>query len=417
MKHRTTDSKLTNSIVSPGSQPTAPSVWWKRLLWPRWVPAIFGILVVLWLGRSIVGALAGMSEIFKPVFVPLIVSIALAYLIKPLADWIERYKVKRQWAVLIAMGLATIGLCALLLIFIPIGAQLSQTTTKLPAAAKSFSEWAKPRLESLHQRYPAVYEKTADRVMEHLQNPSAIVEPILAGFGSISSNVIKVLGSVLNLVLIPFFVYYILKDTKSLRDQTVTLIPHRHQASAVRLIRQINDVLSSYVRGQLIVCSCMAILYTVAFWSLGVPMAIPLGVLSGFGHLVPYVGTLSAAILTLLLTLLDQPSWFQVILVIVTYPVVQSTEGFVLTPLILGERLELHPFLVIVGLLVAHHLFGILGIILAVPTLAVGKVILEFLMELYEKSDFYQFDAGESGPPTDELVVESTPNTVEEMPS
>ncbi|MBX7219451.1 MAG: AI-2E family transporter [Blastocatellia bacterium] len=401
-------------------QPVAPlhppSAWWVRLLWPRWLPLLVATTMVLLFGKVLVSVLPGVSEVFKPVFVPFILSLALAYLIKPLVVWCEKHRLSRQWSVLVAMTLATIGFLVLLLIFIPIGAQLSQVTAQVPGTAQKFSAWLRPNLETLHQKYPAAYEKVAEKVMERLQNPSGLIEPVLEEFGSISASLVSVLGSVLNLILIPFFVYYILKDAKPASDKFIGLIPPRHQESARHLLGQVDSVLSNYVRGQLIVCSCMAVLYTIAFWLLGVPLALPLGILSGFGHLVPYVGTLSAAVLTLILTLFDQPTLWQVLLVIATYPVVQSTEGFVLTPLILGERLELHPFIVIVGLLLAHHLFGILGIMLAVPVLASCKVILEFVAEKYEQSDFYRFLPSIPSPPAPMTASQPTsPQMAEEL--
>ncbi|HNC42792.1 MAG TPA: AI-2E family transporter, partial [Acidobacteriota bacterium] len=106
---------------------------------------------------------------------------------------------------------------------------------------------------------------------------------------------------------------------------------------------------------------------------------------------IPYIGTFAAAVLTLLLTVLNEPTAMQIVLVIATYPVVQSTEGFILTPKILGESLELHPFIVIVGLILAHHLFGILGIIVAIPVLAISRVLLDLMTELYRESDFYRY--------------------------
>lgn len=175
-------------------------------------------------------------------------------------------------------------------------------------------------------------------------------------------------------------------------------MPARHRATANDVLTKVDLALGNFVRGQLIVCFSMSVLYVVGFSLLGVPSALSLGFLSGFGHLIPYIGTFLAGVLTCTLALSDAPSLLQLGLVIGVYVIVQSTESFYLTPFVLGERLDLHPFLVIVGLLVGHHLFGILGVILTVPFLAVGKVLVGVTVEYYERSDFYRY--GASPPPS-----------------
>ncbi len=383
------------SVPPPSDHPIPiahePSAWWNRLRWPRSLPILVGIILLLVGIKVVVTAMAAVSEILKPVFVPLLISVALAYLLSPLVGWLQSLRLKRHLAVLIAMMIGGGVLVFLLTLLIPIGVELSDATTKVPKIAESLKTWVQPRLDALHNQYPATYDHVVEKVRSHLQNPSELLEPIIQGFGSVFSNLVKLLGTLLNLILIPFFVYYILNDTHLLRDHVLDLIPLRNQPIARRLISQTDGMLSNYVRGQLLVCSAMSALYVIGFWLWGVPHPLTMGVLSGFGHLIPYIGTFAAAVLTLLLTVLNEPTAMQIVLVIATYPVVQSTEGFILTPMILGESLELHPFIVIVGLILAHHLFGILGIIVAIPVLAISRVLLDLMTELYRESDFYRY--------------------------
>lgn len=385
-----------SASVPPTSEPSLPvahepSAWWNRLRWPRSLPLLVGIILLLVGIKVVVTAMAAVSDVLKPVFVPLLISVAVAYLLSPLVNWLQSLRLKRHLAVLVAMIVGSAVLILLLTLLIPIGVELSDATTKIPKVAESLKTWVQPRLDALHNRYPATYDHVVEKVRSHLQNPSELLEPIIQGFGSVFSNLVKLLGTILNLILIPFFVYYILTDTHLLRDHVLDLIPLRNQPMARRLIRQMDGMLSNYVRGQLLVCSAMSALYVIGFWLWGVPHPLTMGVLSGFGHLIPYIGTFTAAVLTLLLTILNEPTAMQVVLVIATYPVVQSTEGFVLTPMILGESLELHPFIVIVGLILAHHLFGILGIIVAIPVLAISRVLLDLMTDLYRESDFYRY--------------------------
>ncbi len=400
---------------TPTAPPEPPSATWLQLRWGRWVPAIVGLLAVFVFGLMFSGFVSVLSKIFQPIFIPLLISVALAYIIKPLADWFERRgfgwirnpELRQQTSVLVAMVTSIGVLLLVLFIFVPsLVTQLTQAVQKIPAAYQKVSDMTKPMLAKLQEKYPAQYEQVASNLKGHFQETSSITDPLMKGVGATFTNLIGVMTSFLNLLLIPFFIYYILKDARALRRKVIELMPPRYQKTSDRIVNMIDSALSNFVRGQLLVCLCMAFLYTICFWILGVPSALPLGFLSGFGHLVPYVGTAAAGLLTGALTIADDQSILHLVLVLAVYPVVQTTEGFVLTPFILGERLDLHPFLVIVGLLVGHHLFGILGIILAVPVLATSKVLLEVITEAYVESGFYTYlappkpaEAGASPPP------------------
>ena len=168
---------------------------------------------------------------------------------------------------------------------------------------------------------------------------------------------------------------------------------------------------SNFIRGQLTVCAAMALLDSVGFLALGVPMAIFLGCCAGFGHLIPYVGPIAAAFLTVSLTALDSPEWWRILGVVAVIGGVQAIEAVFLTPFILGSRLELHPFWVLAGITIAGHLFGILGMILATPAIAVSKVLLTYAHHAYLHSKFYQGPVPvltppppEDPPPRDELA-------------
>lgn len=391
--------------VASGRTPAPPAVGWRQLRWARWFPSLAAVLVVLAAWGLLSGLLGYLSYIFQPVFVPLLISGALAYLIKPLADWLEQ--IGKRWvrsagirhslAVLTAMTVAVLGLVLGLFVVIPsLAAQLTQAAKKLPAGYQRVMSIAQPVLESVQQRYPKQYEQVVGSIRDRIADPSTLVEPVLTGLSATFANVIGVATSLINLLLIPFFVYYILKDAGHLENRVLMLVPLRHRTIISDVVSKVDQALSNFVRGQLVVCFSMSLLYVVGFSLLGIPSALSLGILSGFGHLVPYIGTFLAGLLTCTLALSDVPSLMHLGLVIGVYVIVQSIESFYLTPFVLGERLDLHPFLVIVGLLVGHHLLGILGVILTVPFLAVGKVLVGVAIEYYQRSDFYRY--GEARP-------------------
>jgi predicted PurR-regulated permease PerM len=203
-------------------------------------------------------------------------------------------------------------------------------------------------------------------------------------------SLVDVTASMLDLLLIPFFVYYLLADYRAMRARLDRLIPPRHRAVASKLISRINFVISSYVRNQLVIALVMGVLYAIGFAIARVPLAISIGLLSGLLNFIPYLGTLTGLTLSLSFVALDGGGVARIVGVVVVFIVVQSVEGYYLTPKLLGGSLDLHPMWVLVGLMIGGSLFGILGIILAVPVIAIAKVALDFLEELYQQSDFYR---------------------------
>jgi predicted PurR-regulated permease PerM len=363
----------------------------KKTHWPRVFPVLLTCLATLLLGYMVIVTFQQLGRIIAPVFLPLLISLAVAYLLEPLVERFESYRISRSNSTIIALIITTLALGLVLFVFLPqFWTQLGEIIAELPSTAKSVAGWVRPKLDALQTKNPVVFEKVTQKFSEFTQDPTAITEPIVAFIKGSLLQVGSLTASVLNLILIPLFIYYILVDFRNLTEMLHQLVPPRNRATVSDLFTQVDAVLRNFVRGQLLVCSAMATLYVIAFFFLDVPMWFALGILSGFGHLVPYFGTASAAILVISFTSITHPEWWRIITVIATYPVIQSIEGFILTPKILGEKLELHPFMVLVGIILGHHLFGILGIVLAAPVMACAKIFMGYLHSRYLKSSYYQ---------------------------
>ena len=191
------------------------------------------------------------------------------------------------------------------------------------------------------------------------------------------------------------------------------LIPPRFREPFSRLFDESGRILESYVRGQLLIGAIMAVCYAVGFWFLGVPAWAGIAMIAGLLNAIPYVGTVLGFALATGFTLAAGGGVWEVAGVLGVFVAVQSLEGYILTPRILGGRLNLHPMAVFLGLLVGGKLFGLLGVVLAIPAIAIGKVFLKFMRELYQASSFYH--AGEldrSTPPSDEELIAEAAETV-----
>ena len=348
----------------------------------RWIPLALLALVVF--VAVFIGA--------RIILVPMLCSLALAYLLAPVVAWFERRGWSRPSSVLLTISGAAVVL-ALILIFILPGfwGQLVKTYDHARARLGD-----KERVESLRQKVRQISPPVFDFLESKIKKPgdSELPERV---FGMASQwlqkglfSLVDVTASLLDLLLIPFFVYYLLADYSAMRAHLDRLIPLRHRAVASTLISRINFVISSYVRNQLVIALVMGVLYAIGFAVARVPLALSIGLLSGLLNFIPYLGTLTGLTLSLSFVVLDGGGIARILGVLAVFIIVQSVEGYYLTPKLLGGSLDLHPMWVLVGLMIGGSLFGILGIILAVPVIAIAKVALDFLEELYQQSVFYR---------------------------
>jgi predicted PurR-regulated permease PerM len=352
------------------------------LEWMRWVP--LALLALAFCAAVFIGA--------RIILVPMLCSLALAYLLAPVVAWFERRGWSRPSSVLLTISGAAVAL-ALILIFILPGfwGQLVKTYDQARALVGD-----QARVESLRQKVRQISPPVFDFLELKVKKPgdSDLPERV---FGMASQwlqkglfSLVNVTASLLDMLLIPFFVYYLLADYSAMRAHLDRLIPPRHRAVASTLISRINFVISSYVRNQLVIALVMGVLYAIGFAVARVPLALSIGLLSGLLNFIPYLGTLTGLTLSLSFVALDGGEIARILGVLAVFIIVQSVEGYYLTPKLLGGSLDLHPMWVLVGLMIGGSLFGILGIILAVPVIAIAKVALDFLEEIYQQSVFYR---------------------------
>jgi predicted PurR-regulated permease PerM len=352
------------------------------LEWMRWIP--FALLILVFCAAGLIGA--------RIILVPMLCSLALAYLLAPVVAWFERRGWSRSSSVLLTVSGAAVVL-ALILIFILPGfwGQLIKTYNQVRVLLGDQSPITS-LLESVKQISPRLHDFLQSKIDK--SGESDFLNRIFSMAGQWLQkglfSLVDVTASLLDLLLIPFFVYYLLVDYRAMRKRLDLLIPPRHRAVASTLISRINFVISSYVRNQLVIAVVMGVLYSIGFAIARVPLALSIGMLSGLFNFIPYLGTLTGLTLSLSFVALDGGGLARILGVVAVFIIVQSVEGYYLTPKLLGGSLDLHPMWVLVGLMIGGSLFGILGIILAVPVIAIAKVAFDFLEELYQQSDFYR---------------------------
>lgn len=365
--------------------PEESSPFW----WLRWVPTVVVSAIVLYF-FYVVG---------KVVIIPVLASFALAYLLNPLVYRGERVGLSRVVSSVAAIFVVSVVIGAFLAYVVPdmwaesakAGKQISENFTPQNAARQR---------EYLRRFSPALEKVAGDKIETFLADPGKFYNENLSTTETVDEDGKKVVantGSVvffwflssLDLLLVPFFVFYILIDFQRWRDSVEELIPPRFREPFSRLFDESGRILESYVRGQLLIGIIMAFFYGAGFWALGVPAWAGIAIIAGLLNSIPYVGTILGFTLASIFMLAEGGGWWDIAGVLGIFVAVQTLEGYVLTPKILGGRLNLHPMAVFLGLLVGGKLFGFLGIVLAIPAIAISKVFLKFLRELYQATYFY----------------------------
>ena len=367
------------------------------LEWMRWIPAVLfaGLIITLLLIGS------------RVILFPLLSSLALAYMLEPLVEAFEQRGWSRNLSVLATLVLSFILLILALIFVIPsLWSQLVKSYEQLPNALEAGHRILDPLIAQLKTTSPPIYE-FIQSLLQKFRSPEQQAE-IGATVGKwLQGGLFKLVtatSSLLDLLLIPFFVFYLLSDYHKMIARVDSWVPPRYRSTVSDLLSRISTIISAYVRNQLVIALAMGVLYALGFAILRVPLALTLGLISGLLNFIPYVGTLTGMVLAVSFSALNGAGIGRIIGILIVFVIVQTVEGYYLTPKLLGEKLNLHPLVVLLGIVVGGNLFGLVGIILAVPVIAAARVILRFLeQDIYRNSNFYRQKTIETSPDKNSL--------------
>lgn len=312
----------------------------------------------------------------RHILTPFIVAMIFAYLFNPLINFFSnKFRVPRTLSILLVYILLIIsGIFTVLL--------LSRLIIRESA---SISKSISSSVESLRENSQSLPEWVQPYVTDYLDFASS--GPFLPGRVSPFPLFTRAFTGVLNVFIFLFSAFFFLKDNRKMRDRFVSAIPAEHRDDAALLIRKINIVLSSYLRGQIILIAAMVIMLYGSFLALGIKFALTLAVISALFEIVPLIGPVASAILgTFIIVITGGVGNFylspiQTIAVVVgIYYVSRQIQDYLIQPFVVGRATRLHPLLILFSVLTGQHLYGILGIILAVPVAATLKIIYEFVL-------------------------------------
>lgn len=333
-------------------------------------------------------AVIGLLVVFSSILLPFVAGMAVAYLLDPVVDRLQTWKLGRAVATSIALLLFfVLAVSAFLLLAPVLQSQIVDFSTRLPGL-----------LEGLHEQLSDVIEMAAARLS------AEDMERLRAMAGDLAGNALAFLGDVisglwsggialLNLLALifitPIVAFYLLRDWDRIIAVIDGWLPLDHAGVIRTLVREADGLLSGFVRGVLSVCLILGVLYGIGLTLIGLDFGLAIGLAAGLVSFIPFFGALFGLVVGVGLALAQFSDWLPIALVAGVFVAGQILEGNVLTPKLVGERIGLHPVWVIFALMAAGMLFGFVGLLLALPLAVIVGVLVRFGFERYRKSRLY----------------------------
>lgn len=339
-----------------------------------WLIYIILGLIAIYLMLLIKPLLINIYIFLKSVLAPFIIAMIISYVLNPIVTMLHDRKVPRTIAVLLIYAVFCAVITVLLVNMIPMFIN---------------------QVQELNRHIPELSIR-AQNIVSDINNTSFLPESIRNGMNKSLMHMEKKLsdslfhfvnniGSMVNVIfiafIIPFLAFYILKDFDVFERTVITYVPKTHRKNTVRLLKDIDAALGSYIRGQFLVCIIVGMLAYFGYLLIGMPYALLLAGIVAITNVIPYLGPFFGAAPALLMA--STISIKMAILVAVVNTLCQILEGNVISPQVVGRTLHMHPLAIIFALLVGGEIAGIVGMILAVPIFAACKVIIQHMFAYY----------------------------------
>ena len=325
-----------------------------------------------------------------PILTPFLIAGVIAYLGDPIIDKLERAGLTRIVSVLLVFLIFIIIILSFVLVIFPlIEKQISHLLIRIPNIIDWFYVVFYPWLSK-------TFSLSSDSI--NLDNIKNSLIQNWGTFGSIFENLLLRIFSSAQLfiiwlsyfLLIPIVTFYLLRDWDILISKIKELIPRKHVALTTKLSNESNIVLAEFLRGQLSVMTIQSIFYSSTLWIIGIEFSLLIGLIAGFLSFIPYLGVIVGVVIASFAAFIQFHEILPVVYTLIIFGAGQIIEGTILTPLLIGERIGLHPVTVIFSVMVGAQLLGLFGMLIALPFAAVISVLLRYYHQQYLESDTYK---------------------------
>ncbi|HTR42614.1 MAG TPA: AI-2E family transporter [Pseudomonadales bacterium] len=405
------------------SNATPPGATQLRIIW--FALTTLAVTAVVAIGVGLVWGIGKFLNLLSPVLWPLAIAAVLSYLLDPAVNWLERHRISRTGGIIIVFVVALSVLGGVLASVIPqIADETNNLAKKIPTytaqAQEQLKDWAsraekaaalpppkKPETNSPSTNSPLTFNltppstnspgdlKTNTPAAEVTRNLHQINNQIMASATDWTAKILAKIGAwvlaqlakatalldiVVALILIPIYTFYFLREKRWIKNHWTQYLPIRNSRvkdEIIFIVASINQYMIAFFRGQVLVSICSGILYTIGFLILGLDYAFLLGFLCMLLTMVPFLGSIIGFTIAMVLTVMQFGDWFHPLMVFVVFCVVISLENFFYSPHIMGNRVGLHPLIIIVAVMIGITLLGgLLGGVLAIPLAAALRVIM-----------------------------------------
>jgi len=340
-----------------------------------------------WLAIAVISV--ALLYLLAPILLPFVTGALLAYLGDPLVDRLEKWKISRTLSVVIVFLFIIFLLIPLFFYLIPlIESQIKLLIAKTPGYIDWLMVNFEPKLqETFGVNIPALeVEQLKSSFADQFTNAGSFFKSLIR---TVTHSGFVVAGWAANLFLIPVISFYLLRDWDRLVAYLHDLLPRNIEPTVSQLTKESDEVLGAFLRGQMLVMLSLGTIYAIGLKIVGLEFSLLIGMLAGLLSFIPYMGLIVGILVAGVAVILQTHDPTTLLWVVLVFGVAQIIEGTLLTPLLVGDRIGLHPVAVIFAVLAGGQLFGFFGILLALPVFAVIAVIMRHLNKSYKGSHIY----------------------------
>ena len=356
-----------------------------------------------WLTIAIVSMV--LLYFLAPILLPFVSGALLAYLGDPIVDRLEKFKISRTLSVVVVFFVALLVILPIFFFLVPlIESQIKLLIAKMP----SYIDWIMVNLEpKLKDTFgisiPALeVEQLKATFADQFSNAGGFFKSLIR---TVSHSGMVVAGWAANIFLIPVIAFYLLRDWDNLVDYIHDLLPRSVEPTVSRLAKESDNVLGAFLRGQMLVMLALGTIYAIGLKVVGLEFSLLIGMLAGLLSFIPYMGLVVGIVVAGVAIMLQTHDPMNLMWVALVFIIAQLIEGTLLTPLLVGDRIGLHPVAVIFSVLAGGQLFGFFGILLALPVFAVLAVIMRHFHKTYKDSHLYDDFDPDKAEKVDDMVL------------
>jgi predicted PurR-regulated permease PerM len=338
-----------------------------------WLLQVLIIVAIVYLCTKISFLFKPVAVLFSTLFVPIIITGFLYFLLNPIVKFLQKNKIPKTLSIII-LYVGVIGI--LILVIGSIVPMISKEFSELFKNIPKYADEAVQYFQYLNdtKQYKWIMNQEYVKIEDITENLKAYAQTIPS---NITNGIGKIISTMTNItitiVTVPFLLFYCLKDGSKFPEALSKFFPASYRKEGLHIIKDTSETIAAYIQGQVIVALFVGTLALIGYLIIGLDYALVMALLVAVTNMIPYVGPLIGGAPAVIIAIFTSPT--QALLVIIVITIAQQIEGNILSPLILGKRLDTHPATIIILLLVAGNLAGILGMILAVPTYAAVKTI------------------------------------------